>query len=424
MRKMLLVFVAVSLVVGLVGCAPSASADEMRSDEPRQTPASLPVNELTELVNGNNTFAFDLHRQIRSGSENLFFSPYSISIALAMTYAGARDETAHEMAGAMQFYLPNDSLHPAFNYLDQQLAARGEGAQGKDGEGFRLNVVNAIWGQKGYAFRSEYLDVLARNYGAGLRILDFENQPEPSRVTINDWVEEQTESRIKDLIPQGAIDSLTRLVLTNAVYFNAAWQSQFEESATSSGTFHLIGGNDVTVPMMRQTASFGYGEGSGYQVIELPYDGGELSMVVLLPAEGQFEAFEDSIDNEAYLDVVDSLQWTRLDLTMPKFKMETSFGLNDALAAMGMEQAFDPGRADFSGMDGTRSLYITDVVHKAFVEVDEAGTEAAAATAVIVGTTSMPADPIAVTIDRPFLFLIRDIETGTILFLGRVMNPA
>lgn len=424
MRKTLLVIVAVSLAAGLVGCAPTASADEVRSDETRQTPASLPVNELTELVNGNNTFAFDLHRQVRSGSENLFFSPYSISIALAMTYAGARDETAHEMAGAMQFYLANDSLHPAFNYLDQQLAARGEGSQGKDGEGFRLNVVNAIWGQKGYSFRPEYLDVLALNYGAGLRILDFENQPEPSRVTINDWVEDQTESRIKDLIPQGAIDTLTRLVLTNAVYFNAAWQSQFEESATSPGTFSLIDGNDVTVPMMRQTASFGYGEGAGYQVVELPYDGGELSMVVLLPAEGQFEAFESSIDNEALLDAFDRLQWTRLDLTMPKFKMETSFGLNDALAAMGMEQAFDPARADFSGMDGTQNLYITDVVHKAFVEVDETGTEAAAATAVIVGTESMPVDPVSVTIDRPFLFLIRDIETNTILFLGRVMNPA
>jgi serpin B len=243
-------------------------------------------------------------------------------------------------------------------------------------------------------------------------------------VTIHDWVEEQTESRIKDLIPQGAIDSMTRLVLTNAVYFNAAWQSQFEEKATTQGSFHLIDGNSVTVPMMRQTASFGYGEGTGYQVVELPYDGGELSMVVLLPAEGQFEAFEDAIDNEAFLDVLGRLQWTRLDLTMPKFKMETSFSLNDALAAMGMVQAFDPGRADLSGMDGTRNLYITDVVHKAFVEVDEAGTEAAAATAVIVGTTSMPADPIAVTIDRPFLFLIRDIETGTVLFLGRVMNPA
>ena len=424
MRKALLLASAMTLIIGLVGCAPSASADEVRSDEPRQTPASLPANELTELVNGNNTFAFDLYRQVRQGSDNLFFSPYSISMALAMTYAGARGDTAHEMAGAMQFYLPNDSLHPAFNYLDQQLAARGEGAQGKDDEVFRLNVVNAIWGQKDHAFNSDYLDTLARNYGAGLRVLDFKTQPEPSRVTINKWVEEQTESRIKDLIPQGAIDSLTRLVLTNAVYFNAAWESQFEESATSPGVFHLIDGREFTVPMMRQTAYFGYGEGAGFTGVELPYDGNELSMVILLPDEGQFEAFENALDNEVLRGAVGSLQRTRMDLTMPKFKMETSFELNDALAEMGMKAAFDPALADFSGMDGTRDLYITDVIHKAFVEVDECGTEAAAATAVIVGQTSMPADPIAVTIDRPFLFLIRDIETGTVLFLGRVMNPA
>jgi len=413
-----------TLIISLVGCAPAASADEVKSDEPRQTPASLPTNELAELVNGNNMFAFDLYRQVRQGADNLFFSPYSISMALAMTYAGARGDTAHEMAGAMQFYLPSDSLHPAFNYVDQQLASRGEGAQGKDEKGFRLNVVNAIWGQKDHAFESEYLDVLARNYGAGLRVLDFKTQPEPSRVTINEWVEEQTESRIKDLIPTGAIDSLTRLVLTNAVYFNAAWESQFEESATVPGVFRLIAGRELTVPMMRQTAYFGYGEGAAFTTVELPYDGNELSMVILLPGEGQFEAFENALDNDVLRDVVGSLQRTRLDLTMPKFKMETSFGLNDALADLGMKAAFDPATADFSGMDGTRDLYITDVIHKAFVEVDESGTEAAAATAVIVGQTSVPPDPLVVTIDRPFLFLIRDIETGTILFLGRVMNPA
>jgi serpin B len=424
MRKTLLLASAMTLIIGLVGCAPAASADEVRSDEPRQAATSLPATELTELVDGNNMFAFDLYRQVRQGADNLFFSPYSISMALAMTYAGARGDTAHEMAGAMQFYLPADSLHPAFNYVDQQLATRGEGAQGKDEKGFRLNVVNAIWGQKDHAFESDYLDVLARNYGAGLRVLDFKTQPEPSRVTINEWVEEQTESRIKDLIPQGAIDSLTRLVLTNAVYFNAAWESQFKESATAPGVFQLIDGRDLTVPMMRQTAYFGYGEGTAFTVVELPYDGNELSMVILLPDEGQFEAFENALDNDVLRDAVNDLQRTRLDLTMPKFKMETSFGLNDALANLGMKAAFDPATADFSGMDGTRDLYITDVIHKAFVEVDESGTEAAAATAVIVGTTSVPADPIKVTIDRPFLFLIRDIETGTVLFLGRVMDPS
>lgn len=424
MRTTLVVMCVLMLVPGVVGCAPTASADEIRSAEPRETLAAPPSNELAELVSGNTMFAFDLYRQIREGSQNLFFSPYSISIALAMTYAGARDDTAREMAGAMQFYLPQGSLHPAFNYVDQLLASRGEGAEGKDGEGFRLNVVNAMWGQKGYSFMSDYLDVLARNYGAGLRVLDFRTQPEPSRETINRWVEEQTESRIRDLIPQGAIDSMTRLVLTNAVYFNAAWQSQFDEDATAPGTFYLADGGQVTVPMMRQTESFGYSRSDGFQVVELPYDGGEMSMVILLPDEGRLQELENSFDAGALQRAVDSLQRTRLALTMPKFKMETSFNLKGALSSLGMARAFTPSEADFSGMDGTHDLFIGDVVHKAFVEVDEAGTEAAAATAVIMQATGMPAEPIELTVDRPFLFLIRDVETGTVLFLGRVMNPA
>lgn len=424
MRRAMMLVLAVTVVVGLVGCAPAASADEVKSSEQRQTPAAPPSNELSELVSGNNMFAFDLYRQIRGDHENLFFSPYSISVALAMTYAGARDETAREMARAMQFYLPSDSLHPAFNYLDQLLESRGADAEGKDGEGFRLNVVNAIWGQKGHAFESDYLDVLARNYGAGLRLVDFQTQPEPSRVTINDWVARQTESRIKDLIPQGSIDSLTRLVLTNAVYFNAAWQSQFEKARTTQSTFYALDGTVLTVPMMHQTASFGYLRGDGFQAIELPYDGNELAMLVILPDEGRFQTVEDEMSSAGLEGIVTGLQWTRLALSMPRFRMETSFELNAPLAALGMEAAFDPDRADFSGMDGTRDLYITDVVHKAFVEVDESGTEAAAATAVVVGQTSVPPDPIEVTIDRPFLFLIRDVQTGTVLFLGRTMTIA
>ncbi len=424
MRKAVLTLMATALVLSMAGCAPTAAADEVKSDAPRDSATSLPVNELTELVDGNTMFAFDLYRQVIGNSENVFFSPYSVSMALAMTYAGAREETAKEMAGAMQFYLPQASLHPAFNYLDRQLAMRGEGAQGKDGEGFRLNVVNAIWGQRDHRFESGFLDMLARNYGAGLRVLDFKTQPEPSRETINRWVEEQTESRIKDLIPQGAIDPLTRLVLTNAVYFNAAWASQFEKSATTQGLFHNLDGPEVMASMMHQTAHFGYLRANGFTALELPYDGRELSMVVLLPDEGLFRTFETSIDGDTLRHVEQGLQSTRVALTMPKFRVETSFGLKEALKALGMVSAFDPSSADFSGMDGTRDLYITDVVHKAFVEVDESGTEAAAATAVVVGQTSVPADPIEVSLDRPFLFLIRDVQTGTVLFLGRVVNIA
>ena len=426
MRKTVLLLIASTLVLTLAGCAPSGptiSADELRSSEPRETEPSVPAGDMDALVEGNGEFAFDLYHQVADGSDNLFYSPYSISLALAMTYAGARSETEEQMAQALRFGLPQDRLHTAFNGLDQELSARGEGAQGKDDEGFRLNIVNAIWGQKDYSFLQNYLDTLARNYGAGLRVLDFMGAPEPSRVTINDWVEEQTEERIKDLIPEGAINVMTRLVLTNAVYFNAAWASQFEEGFTAPGPFHLLDGAEVNVPMMRQTAGFRYAGGPDFEAVELAYDGHELSMVILLPAAGRFEAFEDSLDYGVVEGAIGALQHAQVALTMPRFKMETSFNLNDALSELGMGIAFEPSAADFSGMDGSRDLFIADVIHKAFVDVDESGTEAAAATAVIMEATAMPAQPVQVTIDRPFVFLIRDIETNTILFVGRVMNP-
>ncbi|MEJ2046788.1 MAG: serpin family protein [Dehalococcoidia bacterium] len=374
------------------------------------------------LVEGNNTFAVSLYQALRGGSGNLFYSPYSISLALAMTYAGARGETEQQMADTLHFTLPQNRLHPAFNSLNIELAKRGQGAKGKDDEGFRLHIVNAIWGQKGYQFLSSFLDTLAENYGAGLRILDFIEAPEESRITINDWVSEQTEGRIKDLIPQGMIDSLTRLVLTNAIYFNAAWAFPFNEDLTSDGVFHLINGDEVTVPMMRQSESFGYAEGDNYQAIELPYDGNELSMVILLPASGEFSAFESSLDLAKLQEIIDDIHYRQVALTMPKFEFESSLDLKSTLSDMGMPIAFSSD-ADFSGMTGNRELSITDVVHKAFVSVDESGTEAAAATAVIVGLTAIPEEPVTVNIDRPFVFMIRDISTGTVLFLGRILDP-
>ena len=340
----------------------------------------------------------------------------------SMTYAGARGETEKQMANTLHFDLPQNQLHPAFNSLDLELGRRGQGAKGKDGEGFRLHIVNAIWGQEDFTFLSEFLDLLAENYGAGLRILDFMKAPEQSRITINKWVSDQTEERIENLIPQGTIDELTRLVLTNAIYFNAAWQYPFEEDATFNGAFHLLNGDKITVPMMRQTESFGYAEGDGYQVVELPYDGRELSMLVLLPQTGQFELFEESLNAQRVDDIVKNLNTREVVLTMPKFEFESSFSLKKALSAMGMPIAFSAG-ADFSGMTGNPDLFIGEVLHKAFVSVDEAGTEAAAATAVIMELTAMPGEPVEVTIDRPFIFLIRDIESGTILFIGRVVNP-
>jgi len=422
-KRLFLCLIVVALVSGLAACAQPVTGVVIQSDKQRDTSPNVKEADLATVVDGNSAFAFDLYQALREQDDNLFFSPYSISLALAMTYAGARGETAQQMADTLHFILSQDRLHPAFNSLDIELSQRGEGAKGKDGEGFRLHIVNAIWGQEGYKFLSEFLDVLAENYGAGLRPLDFANAPEESRITINNWVSDQTEGRIEDLIPQGLIDALTRLVLTNAIYFNAAWQHPFNEDMTEDGPFYLLDGGEVTLPMMRRTESFSYAEGDGYQAIELPYDGRELSMVILLPRAGQFEAFEDSLDAQRVDAILKQLESRRVALTMPRFEFESSFGLKEALAAMGMPVAFS-GDADFSGMTGNRDLYIADVVHKAFVSVDEAGTEAAAATAVVMRLTALPGTPVEVTVDRPFVFLIRDIETGAILFVGRMVAPS
>jgi serpin B len=424
-RRLMVVLVLVLLLplIASIQLAQPAVAEVLKSDKERITSPVVSPSEQALLVEGNSAFAFELYQALKGEEGNLFYSPYSISLALAMTYAGARGETAEQMADTLQFLLEQERLHPAFNWLDAELARRGEGAQGKDGKGFRLNIVNAIWGQKDYEFLSDFLDVLAENYGAGLRILDFITETEKSRLAINDWVSDQTEGRIKDLIPQGALDALTRLVLTNAIYFNAAWENPFDKKMTANGPFYLLDGGQVIVPMMRQTESFGYTEGEGYQAVELPYDGGELSMVILLPASGTFEAFEEGLQAQQVCDIISGLQSTRVTLMMPKFEFDSEFSLKDTLAEMGMRDAFSPDDADFSGMTGNPELFISDVVHKAFVAVDEAGTEAAAATAVIMNLTCVPPPPVEVTIDRPFIFLIRDIETGAILFVGRVLNP-
>ena len=412
--------IAVLVIVLLLPVTASIQMAQLAGGEPIKDGS---LSEQASLVEGNSAFAFELYQALKGKEGNLFYSPYSISLALAMTYAGARGETAEQMADTLQFLLEQDRLHPAFNWLDAELAKRGEGAEGKDGEGFRLNIVNAIWGQKDYEFLSDFLDVLAENYGTGLRILDFITETEKSRLIINDWVSNQTEGRIEDLIPPGEIDALTRLVLTNAIYFNAAWEYPFDGNITADGPFYLLDGGQVSVPMMKRTESFGYTKGKGYQAVELLYDGGELSMVILLPEAGKFEAFEEGLQAQQVDAIMNDLQDTQVTLTMPKFEFDSEFRLNDTLAEMGMPTAFSPYEADFSGMTGNRELYISAVLHKAFVAVDEAGTEAAAATAVIMMRAAVSKPPVEVTIDHPFIFLIRDIETGAILFVGRVMNP-
>jgi len=429
------------MLLSLIGCAGADTGPEgepgpgvdiayAQSDEERVTSPDVTDEQLNALIEGNRTFAFNLYRQLREEKDgNIFYSPYSISVALAMTYAGAAGETEQQMADALHFQLPQDELHPAFNHLDLLLESRAESDEGNEnGEGeddkdFRLHITNALWGQKDYGFLDDFLDTLARNYGAGMRLVDFASAPEAARLRINEWVSEQTEGRIEDLIPSGAIDTLTRLVLTNAIYFNAAWAQPFEEENTEDGTFTLLDGSEVTVPMMHQTTNYGYATSDDVQLVELPYDGGKLSMVILLPDEGSFEAFEADLTAERIDALLSELSYRRVALEMPKFEFESEFGLTDTLREMGMPIAFSSD-ANFSGMTGDRDLFITDVVHKAFVSVDEEGTEAAAATAVMMGRTSLPEEPVEVSLDRPFLFGIRDRETGALLFFGRMMEPS
>jgi serpin B len=399
--------------LGAAGIA--AKADVLQSDRPRLPALSLDEARVPELVAGNTQFALDLYRVLFDTEQNLFYSPYSISQALAMTFAGARGETARQMAQALHFSLPQAQLHPAFNALDQALASRAER------EDVSLHNVNAIWGQQGYAFLNTFLDTLAENYGAGMRLLDF-RKAEQARRAINQWASDQTQRRIQELLPPNSVNAATALVLTHAVYFKAAWQHPFFEAHTKEGSFSLLDGSRVSVPMMSRLAWLGYAEEPGVQVIELPYDGSELSMVILLPEQGGFESFARSLDAQQVTALLERLEWSGVALTLPRFRFNAAFGLKQALMTLGMVEPF--GAANFSGMDGTRELFIDQVYHNTFVAVDEAGIEAAAATAVVMNRKSGPPLQHEVSVDRPFVFLIRDIDTGTVLFLGHVVNPA
>ena len=418
---------ALAAVLLLVSCSPgpAAAADFVQSKAERKSSPDVSDTDLAETVRGNNAFAMDLYQAWREREGNLFYSPYSISVALAMTYAGARGNTAQQVKDTLHFALPQGSLHAALNALDQELARRGENQRNDTGDPFELNVANSIWGQKGYEFLPEFLSILAENYGAGLRLTDFAKDPEGSRRSINDWVSDQTKERIKDLIPQGVIDSMTRLVLANAIYFNASWLHPFDESATQDAPFHLLNRKVVNVPMMSmlKAGSLRYTQGEGYQVVELPYVGREVAMTIIMPDMDNFATLEAALNSDQLEAIDTAMRPRKVMLKLPKFSYESSLAMAETLAELGMPDAMGMN-ADFSGMDGTKDLFIGEVVHKAFVAVDEAGTEAAAATAVVMQLKmAQPAQPLQLTVDRPFIFLIRDLVTGSILFVGRVLNP-
>ncbi|NJP07385.1 MAG: serpin family protein [Chloroflexaceae bacterium] len=412
----------------LMGCGASnvEAVEVARSEQTRADPATVDASSVATLVQGNTAFAFDLYDVFQVESGNLFYSPYSISTALAMTYAGASGQTADQMAAALSFILPPEQLHPSFNALDQQLNRSSAPTSGEDAEQpFRLYLANSLWSQRGFPIQMTFLDTLALYYGASVRLVDFETQTEESRLAINDWVSQQTEGKIEDLIPSGGLDSLTRLVLANAIYFKADWRFPFDADLTMDGPFTLLDGSEVTVPMMSHTMDreLAYTEGENYQAVAMPYYG-DSEMVILLPAEGAFPQFEATLDGATVQAIIDAMAPQLVDLTMPRFSFESEADLAATLQKLGMTDAFDAALADFSGMTPVADLHINAVFHKAFVAVDEKGTEAAAATGVVAGVTSAPLDPAAIVrVDRPFVFLIRDQVTGSVLFVGRVVNP-
>lgn len=413
---------ALAPAAALTGCggapttsgAPPAPGAVARSGQARLTAPQVPSEDLAALAAGNDAFAVDLYQTLRTTSGNMAFAPESLSIALAMTFGGAGGTTAAQMASTMHFALPADRLHPAFDALDLALNTAPTSPAA-----FRLTVANAVWADQQLSVLPSFLDLLARNYGAGVRLADFIGAPESARQVINQWLSDQTAGKVPELLTMADITPQTRMVLTNAIYFKADWQTPFAPQS-APGTFHAAAG-DVSVPMMTGPAAVPVWTGAGYTAARLPYAGGTTSMLLIVPDVGAFDAFEAALTADTLQAVLDAAATATLQgVSLPRFMAGQHFSVKTALMALGMVDAFDGGAADFSGIDGGRDLFIKDVIHQANVAVDEQGTEAAAATAVVINRKAVMQ---ILRVDRPFLFLIRDDANGATLFMGRVLDP-
>jgi serpin B len=377
-------------------------------------------NGVINVVEGNNNFAFDLYAKLREQEGNLFFSPYSISMALAMTYAGARGNTAEQMSKVLHFNLQGETLHDAFFGLQNSINTIS--AEGR----CQFFVANALWGQEGYPFVPSFMELVKEKYSAGISSLDFIKRTEDSRLVINNWVEEKTQNKIKELLKPGVLDSMARLVLTNAIYFKGKWQFPFKKKATRDESFQLATGEVVNTAMMWQRESFKYAEDAALQVLEMPYLDWELSLIIFLPRENkELKNIEVTFSPATVNNWLVKLHEEDILVSLPKFKNSSSFSLKDTLSIMGMPDAFYTSAADFSGMtDEYQGLNIGAVIHQAFIDVYEEGTEAAAATAGTIAEGMLqPRKAIVFNADHPFLYIIRENKTGSILFLGRLMNP-
>ena len=383
----------------------------------RKLPAAIQAD-ADAVVQGNTAFALDLYGRLKVLPGNLFLSPFSISSALAMTWAGARNATESEMAGVLHFTLPQDRLHNAFGALQKSLDT------GNSFAGYRVSIANRLFGQQGYPWLSPFLAVTRDAYNAELQSVDFEKAPEPARLTINGWVAQRTEGLIPELFPAGSIDSFTRLALANAIYFKGRWASQFDPASTTLRNFTLGNGSRIQVPTMIQECVAGFYQDPELTAVELPYEGQDIAMLILLPpsADG-LPALESRLSSSKLAAWRQGLMQRSFFVDLPRFSVKNSYDLPPVLFDLGMPRAFDPNAADLSGMDGRLDLYIQRVVHQALVKVDEEGTVAMAATATSAGASSAP-PPLIVSVDHPFLFLLTDRVTGSILFMGRVTDPS
>lgn len=429
----LIIVLAISLGIVFTSCKKQATIprdDTSQSKEENQTTTPVDDTEPTEevmntIAEGNNTFAFDLYSQLAKESEddNIFFSPYSLSVAITMTYEGAKEKTAEEIRSVL--HIAEDDAQRRAN-----IASIYNDINKKDNK-YTLSTANALWAHKNYPILKDYSDTIERYYGGKITNLDFVNEQEESRKTINAWIEDHTNNKIKDLISQGVLSENTRLILTNAIYFKGTWKKQFEKKNTRDEDFTIRPGQKVKIPMMSligDDTNFNYAETEELQILEMPYEGEEISMLILLPKEKSLQILEESISYQRLSDYKNMLREQRVNVYIPKFTFETKFTMARTLKNMGMVSAFTspelPDGADFSGIDGEKKVFIQNVIHQAFVEVNEEGTEAAAATAIGIGITSIGTEIPTFRADHPFIFIIQQKNTGNILFFGRVNDPS
>jgi len=437
MRRLPALLVALALVAGCSAspASPSASPSAAPSGSAPAAGgvelaiahgvARLPLSAgaATSAGEAVDAFGLDLYGRLRAQPGNLVFSPASVALALSMARAGARGTTAAEM-DAVLHGLASDAHADWIASLDQALAARtGTFAdRAGDPQPVTLRIANGGFAQRGLALEPACLQALAARFGAGVGLVDYIAAPDAARQAINGWVADQTEQRIRDLLAPGSVTDDTRLVLANAIYLKAAWLVPFEPDATADGPFRRADGTAATVRMMHTRGRLRYAAGAGWQAVELPYVGGQLAMLAIVP--DSLAAFEPQLDAPTLASITAALAPREVSLGLPRFGTETRADLNAILAAMGMPSAFSPTAADFSGITAQAELFISRVVHQANIDVDERGTEAAAATAVVMDTTALPSDTVTLNVDRPFIFAVRDLETGAVLFLGRIADPS